>query len=154
MRDGMKDVIKVQFVRDCKAGGREYTYYSPETVSVGDIADVETTHGVTQAQVSQINVPLEEITRFADRARAIIGKTACKCEDCELLVLCPDESGVCDADTRMIPTCGGLPTDQYLWCMGCFFMKKNDSGASQTATENGQIMMEVPGGSRLPWDRP
>ena len=155
MKAGMKDVIKVQFVKDCKAGGREYTYYSPETVSVGDIVDVETAHGVTQAQVSQINVPLEEISRFADRAKAIIGKTACRCEDCEMLEA---DSGdgtatrACRCAESRFPILLNMRCDDYLWCMGCFFQKAEAPGTIHEA-DGGQQTLAMPAGSRTPWDK-
>ena len=74
----MTNVIKIQFRRewdDNRPGGREYTYYTPEPVNVGDSVDIETDRGVVQGVVSQIDVPVAEIARFGNRAKSVMGKT-------------------------------------------------------------------------------
>lgn len=51
----MTNIIKVKFFKGCFAAGREYTYYTPEPVMVGDVVDVETKMGTVRAMVSQID---------------------------------------------------------------------------------------------------
>lgn len=68
------NVIKMRFTNDGKPYGMEYTYYTPEEVQVGDYVEVKTDRGVSIGQVAEINVPLEEIERFGDRAKYILGK--------------------------------------------------------------------------------
>lgn len=72
----MTNIIKLKFLRYGQPAGREYTYFTPCEVSVGDLVEVEGKQGVSQGVVSQIDVPEEEIAPFRDRAKTIIGKAA------------------------------------------------------------------------------
>lgn len=69
-------VIKLQFLRAGQPAGREYTYFTPEPVEVGDLVDIAVVSegSTSQGQVTQVNVPYEEIAPFKDRAKTIIGK--------------------------------------------------------------------------------
>ena len=69
------NVIKLKYLRAGQPSGREYTFYTPAPVEVGDIAD-----NTSQGMVTAVNVPLEEIEAFKDRAKTIIGKAAPKVE--------------------------------------------------------------------------
>ncbi len=71
----MTAVIKVKFLRNGQPSGRAYTYYTPEKVAVGDIVDLNSTKGVAQGVVTQVDVPVKEILVFGDGAKSIIGKT-------------------------------------------------------------------------------
>lgn len=70
------NVIKLKFLRGGQPAGREYTYFTPEPVEVGDLVDVEIlgednrSHGI----VTAVNVPFAEIEPFKDRAKTIAGK--------------------------------------------------------------------------------
>lgn len=68
------NIIKVRFMRDDQPQGREYTYYTPEEVAIGDTVEMESRYGIAKGIVTQINVPEEEIAPFKDRAKSIIGK--------------------------------------------------------------------------------
>ena len=71
------NVIKLKYLRAGQPSGREYTFYTPAPVEVGDIVDIDNT---SQGMVTAINVPLEEIEAFKDRAKTIIGKAAQRTE--------------------------------------------------------------------------
>lgn len=78
----MTNIIKVKFFKGSIPAGREYTYFTPEPVMVGDVVDVETKMGKARAMVSQIDVPEAEIAPFKSRAKSIIGKSKLQCEYC------------------------------------------------------------------------
>lgn len=70
------NVIKLKYLRAGQPSGREYTFYTPAPVEVGDIVDIAV---VSPDNTSQ-DVPLEEIEAFKDRAKTIIGKAAQRTE--------------------------------------------------------------------------
>ncbi len=76
----MTDIIKVKFLRDGQPSGREYTFYSPEAVAVGDTVDLQAKTGIAHAVVTQVNVLEEEISSFRDSMKSILGKTKDKDE--------------------------------------------------------------------------
>lgn len=67
------NVIKVQFIRDEKPSGREYTYYANDFVEVGDFVKLESRTGVSKGVVTAVNVPLSEIEKFKDKAKTVLG---------------------------------------------------------------------------------
>jgi len=68
----MTNVIKLQFIRDGVPQGAEYTYYAPAGADLkpGDEVAIEVKKGV----ITQVDVPVEEILKFGDKAKTIIGK--------------------------------------------------------------------------------
>jgi hypothetical protein len=72
------NIIKLRFIRNGQPQGREYTYYTPTEVEVGDIVELEAREGIAKGMVTQVNVPEEEIAPFKDRAKTIIGKAQIK----------------------------------------------------------------------------
>lgn len=74
------NVIKLKYLRAGQTSGREYTFYTPEPVEVGDLVDIAVVSQDNKSQgvVTAVNVPLAEIEPFKDRAKAIIGKAAQK----------------------------------------------------------------------------
>lgn len=70
----MTNVIKLKFMRNGQPSGREYTYYTPVEVEVGDIVELDSRDGIAKGIVTQIDVPESEIAAFADRAKSILGK--------------------------------------------------------------------------------
>lgn len=70
----MTNIIKLRFLRAGQPAGREYTYFTPGPVAVGDTLDLEGKQGIVQGVVTQIDVPEAEIAPFRDRAKTIIGK--------------------------------------------------------------------------------
>lgn len=80
------NVIKLQYLRAGEPSGREYTFFTPEPVEVGDIVDIAVVSqdNTTRGMVTAVNVPLAEIEPFKDRAKTIIGKTAPKAEPADL----------------------------------------------------------------------
>jgi len=68
------NIIKLRFLRNGEPQGRDYTYYTPVDVMVGDTVEMEARDGIAKGIVTQINVPKEEIAPFKDRAKTIIGK--------------------------------------------------------------------------------
>ena len=82
------NVIKVAFIRNQQPSGREYTYYTPVPVEIGDRVDIDGIDGISQAIVTRVNVPESEILRFGDKAKSILGKTAIP--SCKGIVITPD----------------------------------------------------------------
>lgn len=80
------NVIKLQYLRAGEPSGREYTFFTPEPVEVGDIVyiAVVSQDNTSQGMVTAANVPLAEIEPFKDRAKTIIGKAAPKAEPDDL----------------------------------------------------------------------
>ena len=76
------NVIKLKYLRAGQPSGREYTFYTPTPVEVGDIVDIAVVSpdNTSQGMVTAVNVPLEEIEAFKDRAKTIIGKAAQRTE--------------------------------------------------------------------------
>ena len=74
------NVIKLKYLRAGQPSGREYTFYTP--APVGDIVDIAAVSpdNTSQGMVTAVNVPLEEIEAFKDRAKTIIGKAAQRTE--------------------------------------------------------------------------
>ncbi len=64
------NVIKVRF----GGQGKEYVYFTPETVEVGDTVEIKGIEQISTAMVTRINVPAEEIAAFASRAKSIVRK--------------------------------------------------------------------------------
>ncbi|KKL75038.1 hypothetical protein LCGC14_2058940, partial [marine sediment metagenome] len=66
-------LVKVRYYSQTtgEASEREYTYYSEEPLSVGDILMVPTRNTKVKAIVSAINVPMEEIEAFKDSMKSI-----------------------------------------------------------------------------------
>ncbi len=71
------NVIKLKFLRGGKLSGREYTYFTPEPVEVGDMVDIAVLSEDTRSRgiVTAVNMPYAEIEPFKDRAKTIVGKT-------------------------------------------------------------------------------
>lgn len=69
----MTNIIKLQFLKNGEPQGREYTYYAPEGIEVGDTVAIEITKGI----ITQVNVAKSEIEPFKDKAKTIIGKLPC-----------------------------------------------------------------------------
>lgn len=74
--------LKLKYLRAGQPSGREYTFYTPAPVEVGDIVDIAVVSpdNTSQGMVTAVNVPLEEIEAFKDRAKTIIGKAAQRTE--------------------------------------------------------------------------
>ncbi|MGX8702047.1 hypothetical protein [Caproiciproducens sp.] len=70
----MTNIIKLKFLRYGQPAGRDYTYFTPEPVAVGDLVEIDGKQGISQGVVTAVNVPEEEIAPFRDRAKTIIGK--------------------------------------------------------------------------------
>lgn len=76
------NVIKLKYLRGGQPSEREYTFFTPEPVEVGDLVDIAVVSqdNTSQGVVTATNVPLAEIEAFKDRAKTIIGKAAPKAE--------------------------------------------------------------------------
>ena len=76
------NVIKLKYLRAGQPSEREYTFFTPEPVEVGDLVDIAAVSqdNTSQGVVTATNVPLAEIEAFKDRAKTIIGKAAPKAE--------------------------------------------------------------------------
>jgi hypothetical protein len=70
----MTNIIKLKFLRYGQPAGRDYTYFTPDPVAVGDLVEIDGKQGISQGVVTAVNVPEEEIAPFRDRAKTIIGK--------------------------------------------------------------------------------
>lgn len=82
------NVIKLRYARNGEPAGREYTFYTPEPVEVGDevVIDVISQDRCSYGVITAVNVPLAEIEPFGSRAKTIVGKAPKKeqeaTEDC------------------------------------------------------------------------
>lgn len=72
------NVIKLCFLKNGVPSGREYTYFTPCEVTMGDYVEAPSTSGTSTAVVTAVNVPETEIAPFRDRAKSIVGKAAIK----------------------------------------------------------------------------
>ncbi len=70
----MTNIIKLKFLRYGQPAGRDYTYFTPEPVAVGDLVEIDGKQGISQGVVTAVDVPEAEIAPFRDRAKTIIGK--------------------------------------------------------------------------------
>lgn len=64
-------IIKVKFLKGDQPTGREYSYYSNDTVSVGETISID---GKSKGIVTAVGVPEEEIEAFKERVKTIYGK--------------------------------------------------------------------------------
>lgn len=122
----MTNIIKVQFYKNGIPAGREYTYFTPEPVTLGDVVDIETKHGTARAMVTAINVPEAEIAAFKDKAKSIIGKSAMRCEECENFDAIGEGDHICDEDPTRMPVSEYQPTEDYFWCKGAHFIAQGE----------------------------
>ena len=117
----MTNIIKVQFFKGGTPAGKAYSYYTPEPVDVGDIVDIKTNHGTARAMVVQADVPEKEIAAFKPAVKTIIGKSACRCEECAEFTAIGEGDHICGADPHKMPVSGYTPTEDYFWCKGAHF---------------------------------
>lgn len=71
----MTNIIKLKFLKEGEPTGREYSYYTPEEVAVGDKVDLESKGSTIHGIVTAVDVPVDEIVDFFDKVKTIIGKT-------------------------------------------------------------------------------
>lgn len=64
-------IVKVKYRNNGEFNGREYSYFSEDTLKVGDIVFVPVKTGFNTAQVSAIDVPESEILPFKDAVKTI-----------------------------------------------------------------------------------
>ncbi len=66
-------IVKVRYysITSGEVSPREYTYYSEDRLTVGDIVTVQVRDTTTKAEVSAIDVPEEEIAAFKDKVKTI-----------------------------------------------------------------------------------
>lgn len=66
----MKQLIKVRFLKEDKPAGKEYTYYSPVEVAVGNIVQI---NSAAKGIVTDVNVSEAEIEAYRDKVKTIVG---------------------------------------------------------------------------------
>lgn len=66
-------IIKVQFLKGEVLSGKSYTYFSEETVSTGDLVQINSS---AKGVVTEVGVPESEIEAFRDKVKTIVGKVA------------------------------------------------------------------------------
>ncbi|MGL6220555.1 MAG: hypothetical protein ACRC36_21085 [Lacrimispora sphenoides] len=64
-------IIKVQFLKGENPNGKAYTYFSDETVSTGDLVQINSS---AKGIVAEVDIPESEIEAFRDKVKAIAGK--------------------------------------------------------------------------------
>lgn len=76
MQEERTNVVKLKFLRNGEPTGREYTYFTPEEVEIGDLVDVaiQGEGSTSQGIITAVNVPYAEIEPFKNRAKTIVGK--------------------------------------------------------------------------------
>lgn len=67
----MAQLIKVRFLKNDLPQGNAYTYYSNDSVEVGELVQVNAS---AKGVVTEIDVPEETIKDFADKVKFIQGK--------------------------------------------------------------------------------
>jgi hypothetical protein len=69
----MSNIVKVRYFSETtgELRAREYTYFSEESLQVGDIITVPVRDTFAKAKVSAINVPESEIAAFRDKVKTI-----------------------------------------------------------------------------------
>lgn len=70
----MDNIIKAKFLTDGKPISREYSYYTKDTVAVGDIVQAQTQHGKKDLVVTAVNVPEDEVAHFKERMKYVTKK--------------------------------------------------------------------------------
>lgn len=51
----MTNIIKLKFIKDGQPSGRDYTYFTPEPVEVGDKVDIMTDRGIAAGQITPVD---------------------------------------------------------------------------------------------------
>ncbi len=119
----MTNIIKVRFFKGGTPVGKEYSYYTPEPVEVGNIVDIRSRDGTVHAMVTTVDVPEAEIAAFKNRAKSIIGKSVCQCEKCGEFTPIGEGDHICGAAPQRMPVSEYQPTEDYFWCKGANFVE-------------------------------
>ena len=53
--------------------------------------------------------------------KTIIGKSACRCEECAEFTAIGEGDHICGADPHKMPVSEYTPTEDYFWCKGAHF---------------------------------
>ena len=122
----MTNIIKVRFFKGGTLAGKEYSYYTPEQVNVGDIVDIGTKLGTVRAMVTKVDVSKSAIAAFKTAVKTIIGKSACRCEDCAEFTAIGEGDHICGADPHKMPVSDYIPTEDYFWCKGANFISTEE----------------------------
>lgn len=64
-------IIKVRFLKDGNPAGRAYTYYSPVSVSVGDVVQINSTSNT--GVVVEVDVPELQVEPYKEKIKTIVG---------------------------------------------------------------------------------
>lgn len=66
-------IVKVRYYMEAlnQYSNREYSYYSEDTLAVGDLVNVPTRDTIVRAQVSAVDVPEAEVAAFKDKLKVI-----------------------------------------------------------------------------------
>ena len=63
----------------------------------------------------------KEIAAFKPAVKTIIGKSACRCEECAEFTAIEEGDHICGADPHKMPVSDYTPTEDYFWCKGAHF---------------------------------
>lgn len=63
-------IIKVRFLKDGNPSGRAYTYYSPNSVSVGDTVQI---NSAATGIVVEVDVPDWQVEPYKEKIKTIVG---------------------------------------------------------------------------------
>ncbi|HEX3038186.1 MAG TPA: hypothetical protein VHO94_04235 [Oscillospiraceae bacterium] len=74
----MTNIIKLRFLHDGTSIGREYTYFAPTPVAVGDTVAID---DKKRGMVTQIDIPESEVEQFKDKMKTIVGVAPAESED-------------------------------------------------------------------------
>lgn len=66
----MTNIIKLRFLHSGIPVGREYTYFTPVPVAVGDVVAID---DKKQGIITQVDIPESEIESFKDKMKTIVG---------------------------------------------------------------------------------
>ncbi|WP_312694080.1 hypothetical protein [Caproiciproducens sp.] len=73
----MTNIIKLRFLHDGIPQGREYTYFTPVSVAIGDTVNID---DKKQGIVTQVDIPESEIESFRDKMKTIAGAVPAESE--------------------------------------------------------------------------
>ncbi len=71
-------IIKVQFLKGEVPSGKAYTYFSEETVSTGDLVQINSS---AKGIVTEVDVSESEIEAFRDKVKTIVGKVVAESKE-------------------------------------------------------------------------
>ena len=162
---GESNIVKVQYYSETtgELSPREYTYYSTDRLSVGDIVIVPVRDTTGKAKVGSVDVSVEEIAAFKDRVKTIpagakvaesrqvvLAEDMAQCSHGLFIVnMCPECIAETEAEAKAEGEVnyglGGKGANTYLDRSTDEMEEEEDVGAEATTTEKAWERLESKG---------